>query len=166
MERTFTVEPELYASSGQRFLNLIVDTVVYYLITFAVLFLLGVVAAILQMNGLMQWLGNMGDADVYLIFIPVYLAYFVVMETFTSRTVAKFLTKTIVVMEDGSKPSSRTIWKRTFCRLIPFEPLSCLSSRGWHDTIPDVYVVKRTEFEKARELFFAFEEIGETNEKI
>ena len=166
MERTFTVDHELYASSGQRFLNLIVDTVVYYLITFAVLFLIGVVAAILQLDGVMQWLGNMGDADVYLIFIPVYLLYFVVMETFTSRTVGKFLTKTIVVMEDGSKPSAGTIWKRTFCRLIPFEPLSCMASRGWHDTIPDVYVVKRAEFESARELFYAFEEIGEPAEKM
>lgn len=166
MERTFTVDHELYASTRQRLLNLIVDTIVYYLITFAVLFLIGVVAAVLQLDGVMQWLGNMGDADVYLIFIPVYLLYFVVMETFTSRTVGKFLTKTIVVMEDGSKPSAGTIWKRTFCRLIPFEPLSCLSSRGWHDTIPDVYVLKRAEFESARELFYAFEEIGEPTDKM
>lgn len=164
MEKQFTVTDDLLASQGQRFINVLVDTIVYYALIVVLMIIVAVVAGILQANSVLQWLGNIGDGEAYLIFFAIFFLYYVTLETYTGRTVAKFLTKTMLVMEDGSKPTAGTIWKRTFCRLIPFDGFSYLgSARGWHDTIPDVLVVKKGAFERSRELFHAFEEIGGTN---
>ena len=84
------------------------------------------------------------------------------MESIFSKSIGKFITRTMVVFEDGSKPDSGTILRRTLCRIIPFDNLSFLGtpSRGWHDSITNTYVVRKDDFERSKELFYAFEEIG------
>lgn len=162
MVREFKITQDLQASQGERVLHYIIDLVVQYCIIFGLGILAAIIAGILQSNAVLNWLDNVGDGVGYLIFFAVSLLYYGIMETCFSRTIAKFITRTIVVMEDGSKPDGMTILKRSFCRLIPFDALSYLcSGRGWHDTIPNVYVVKKAAFEQSRELFHAFQEIGE-----
>ncbi|MEO8515402.1 MAG: RDD family protein, partial [Flavobacterium sp.] len=111
---------------------------------------------------LMDWVTHVGKFEEFLIGIIFMLLYFIVMEVTFSRTLGKYITKTIVVMEDGSKPDTATIIKRTLCRFIPFDGLSYFGtpSRGWHDSISDTWVVKKEEFEREKELFYSFEEIG------
>ena len=69
--------------------------------------------------------------------------YYVFFESIWQRTPAKFLTKTKVVMVDGSKPDFKHILGRTLARLIPFDHLSFLSSHpvGWHDEFSGTLVV-------------------------
>jgi len=88
--------------------------------------------------------------------------FYFILEATTQRTIGKFLTGTMVVMEDGSKPSAWVIFKRTLCRLIPFEPFSFFrdDSRGWHDTISDTFVVNAKKYKSALELQNSFDEIG------
>jgi len=79
-------------------------------------------------------------AILLLICIPF---YWIATEYFFDKSPAKFLTRTKVVMKDGTKPSFLTIIGRTLCRFIPFEPFSFLGGKaiGWHDSITNTRVV-------------------------
>ncbi len=112
--------------------------------------------------GFIERIGELNKIEEYLLGAVVALVYYSLFEMFLSRTIAKYITKTVVVMRDGSKPDSGTIMKRTLCRLIPFNALSFLGDgRGWHDTLSDTYVVQKELFEEKQRLFYSFEEIGQ-----
>ncbi len=164
----FNVDKEILASSGQRFGNYFIDVIVIYLIIIILTFIIGVITQLSGLASFVEWAQNINDFEGYIVFFLVMIPYYTFFESYTSRTVGKYITKTMVVLKDGSKASSQTILKRTICRIIPFEALSFLSShsRGWHDTISDTYVVKKDLFERKRELLFAFDEIGKSNEEI
>jgi ABC-type lipoprotein export system ATPase subunit len=75
--------------------------------------------------------------------IIIYLLYYWLMEGFTGRTLAKFITGSKVMMEsDFSKPRFLTCLFRSLSRLIPLEPFSFLSKRpiGLHDIISSTIV--------------------------
>lgn len=71
------------------------------------------------------------------------LAYYTFFEGIWGRTPGKFILGTIVVTDEGGKPSLWQVVKRSLCRFIPFEPFSFLGERGWHDTISNTAVVRR-----------------------
>lgn len=125
------------AGQGARFANLIID----YVAHLAIGFVLGIVVVVIG--------GEKGAAFIdetpgLLIGIPISLAYYLIFEATTSRTLGKLITGTKVVNQDGGTPKFGQIVGRTFCRLIPFEAFSFLgtTARGWHDTIPKTFVVK------------------------
>lgn len=164
MENKFRVTDDLLATTGQRFGNYIIDVIVIYIFVFIIAFAAAMITALAgsttnileEMEG--DWLAT-------LIFLFISTTYYVIFEGFFSRSIAKFITQTVVVNEDGSKPDFGTIFKRTLCRIIPFDAFSYLGgrSRGWHDSIPEVYVVKKQAFEHSKKLFDSFEEIGKTD---
>lgn len=120
------------ASSGKRFANYIIDTVIHYILCFIV-----GVAYSLALNT-----SNMGNLEAYSIALLVVLLYYTILESTTGKTIGKFITKTKVVnYDDYGKPSTGTIFKRTLCRFIPFEAFSFFGSGGWHDTISGTMVV-------------------------
>jgi len=69
--------------------------------------------------------------------VAISLAYYIGLESLTSRTLGKLVTGTKVVNEDGGAPSLGQIVGRSFARFIPFEAFSFLftEGRGWHDSI-------------------------------
>jgi len=75
--------------------------------------------------------------------LVIAMLYFAPLEYATGRTVAKLYYGTKVATEDGGKPDFNTILIRTFCRFIPFEPVSFLASdgSGWHDTMSHTKVI-------------------------
>jgi len=158
----FLVTDDILASRGQRFCHYIVDWIVVYSLILAFAFFVGLFAALTDNVGLSNWLENVGDLEGYVVLFSITILYFGFMETLLSRSIGKYITNTIVVMEDGSKPAVGVIIKRSFCRLIPFDPLSFLNSnsRGWHDSISDTYVVKKAAFDRSRDLFYSLDEIG------
>lgn len=125
-------------------------------------FIFGIICVLLGFDEVVESMGNFGKFEEYLIGIITLLIYHIIFESFTSRTIGKYITGTIVVMGDGSKPDSQTILKRTLCRIIPFDFLTFLGSpsRGWHDSISDTFVVKKKEFDERKKLFYDFDEIG------
>lgn len=167
-QEEFEVTDDLLASHGQRFLNYIIDVVIIYIVIFSVSFITASIAAYLEATSFLEWLQNLNGLEEYLIYFIIMIPYFTFMESFFSRTVGKFITKTMVVLEDGSKPESGIILRRTLCRIIPFDGLSFLGSpsRGWHDSITDTYVVKKDDFERKKELFYAFDEIGVNQDEL
>lgn len=110
------------------------------------------------LDGIFIWIGSIiiivvmatvtGDTDsdtAGSIFGIIYLlwsiCYYPAFEYFFQKTPAKFITKTKVVTYDGNKPKFITILGRNLARLIPFEPLSFLFGKGWHDTLSKTLVV-------------------------
>lgn len=125
------------ASSGKRFANSIIDTIVFYIL----LFLVGVFSELFTPGIIVEESGGFGGI---ILTYGVLLLYFWVMESTTGKTIGKYVTKTKVVKSDGSRPTAYNVLGRTLCRFIPFDAFSYLGSsvRGWHDTIPDVYVIE------------------------
>ena len=166
MEKQFEVTDDLFASHGQRILHYIIDIIFIYVIIFVLAMIVGFVSSLMGSTAVLGWMQTMSDNEGTLIFIVMAILYYATFEILLSRTLAKFITKTILVTEDGQKPDWQTILKRTLCRIIPFDALSYLggSARGWHDTIPNLYVVKKDLFEEKKSLFYSFDEIGKTEE--
>lgn len=146
--KKFTVTDDLLASKGQRFLNLIIDLFVQYIIGLSFWATVYIIAQITNNDGLYNWVGFTDRMTQFLIGILIVIFYYSFTELYFSRTIAKYFTKTLVVMRNGSKPNANTILKRTLCRLIPFEAFTFLGkrSRGWHDSFSHTYVVRKHEF--------------------
>lgn len=162
MERTFEVTDDLLASQGQRLANSIIDLIAYYFIVFSLGIIIALVGDLTGNPSITESLNNINGLVDILLSVTITSAYFYFFEAFTSTTLGKLITKTIVVDQYGDKPDSSQLLKRTFSRLIPFDAFSYLGtpSRGWHDTISSTYVVKKEAFQTAKELFYSLEEIG------
>ena len=133
-EQNYKVEP---ASKWLRLLNLLIDYIAFWVLGLVV----GMV--IIYVFGMenAHWLeGGSGFA----IGILVPLAYYILVEGATGRTLGKLVTGTRVVNAAGGTPSFKPILGRSLARFIPFEAFSFLGDdgRGWHDSIPDTYVIR------------------------
>src|SRR5262245_33640262 len=135
------------ASQGKRFLNLIVDNIVIQILSTVVGFMFGIVYAVAKVSSgsaiaphdeqRMQLIG-------FLLGLIVAVGYFVITESLFQRSLAKFLTGTLVVTADGRRPTLNQIVGRSFARLIPFEAFSFLGGNqpvGWHDSLSGTRVI-------------------------
>lgn len=129
--------PVTPAGHGARFVNFVIDS----LAQSAIGFVLGILAIVIGGEEAAAFIEKTPD---FFLGVPILLAYYVILEGTTSRTLGKLITGTKVVNEHGGTPTLGQIVGRSFCRLIPFEPFSFLGtpSRGWHDSIPNTMVVK------------------------
>lgn len=124
---------------GKRFLNYLLDTIFYYILTVIVGIILGATTSL-----------DAQDPSHSLVFqligVVLLLLYFIVTEGIWGKTPAKFITGTKVVTVDGSKPTWGRIIGRSFARIIPFDALSFLTRKhpvGWHDHLSKTYVVPK-----------------------
>lgn len=133
---TVTPGDEDLASRGQRFLNMIIDIIAIYVLAFIV----GIILAILRA----PFLTESSVLFDYGFGIALWLLYYVPLEAGFGRTVGKLLTRTRVVMVDGTPPNILNVIGRTFARLVPFEAFSFFGSLavGWHDSWSRTRVVK------------------------
>jgi uncharacterized RDD family membrane protein YckC len=134
------------ASQGKRLLNLILDSIIIQVLSTAAGFVFGVVYAassiatspsiVAEYESTLSILG-------FLIGLAVTLLYFVATEALLQRTLAKFLTGTIVVTAGGERPSFGQIVARSFVRFIPFEAFSFFGTHpvGLHDSLSGTRVV-------------------------
>lgn len=156
----------MLASLNKRFINFIIDTVIIY----ASLYLLDWIATLCYdqgYEGLLVWMYELSNIQYTLFSILVSIMYHGLMETFTMRTLGKYITNTKVVLRDGSKPNAKTILIRTLCREIPLDPLSYLNkSIGWHDSLSKTLVINVKIYEDALLLKNSFEEIGQHQETL
>jgi uncharacterized RDD family membrane protein YckC len=126
--------PIVPAGKGRRFGTFVVD----YACFIALSFCIGVLIVLLFGDAGLAAVEKIPD----LIFGGFVIAlYYIFFEGLWARTPGKFIFGTVVVNERGGRPSIGQIVGRTFCRFIPFEAFSCLTERGWHDSIPKTLVV-------------------------
>jgi len=130
IENDFKTEIE----ENTRFIHFIIDTIIVHIITFLLIFIM-----IFLLNVKSEFIESIVFLSLFLIFISYY--YF--MEVIFQKTIAKFITKTKVVTNNGNKPNKSDILVRTFCRLIPLDPISFLFTRnGFHDRLSNTIIIK------------------------
>lgn len=127
------------ASKGIRLINLIIDYFAYVILSSLFLAFVSAVfgtPAITYIESIPEII--FGSA--------VILIYYVVFEGLTGRTIGKFITRTKVVNDKGEKATFAQILTRSCIRLITLEALTFLGpkGRGWHDSLPNTYVVDCT----------------------
>ncbi|MFN3752513.1 RDD family protein [Flavobacterium sp.] len=153
--KQFTVSEELLASHGQRFLNLLIDTIIQVVLLFIALVF---AVAIAESNGNKSFITNLPANTLaqYTFTACIALFYYNVFEIFSARTVGKWITQTVVVDQNGEKPNSEMIMVRSLCRLIPFNALSIIGfpARTWHDSLSKTYVVDKKALEEEKRLFY------------
>ncbi len=132
------------ASKTKRFVNLLIDSIVFY----ALAFLLGVFMAIASVDYLIDSNPLLFNVIIYALFVGV---YFLLETSLNGKTVGKYITGTRVIMEDGQDLKPKNILGRSFARLVPFEAFSFLGSQptGWHDRWSGTRVIDEKKSMKA-----------------
>lgn len=84
--------------------------------------------------------------------IIITVGYYFFCELILQRTIGKYATNSVVINQYAEAPETNSLLGRSFARLVPFEALSCLGDRGWHDTWSKTYVVTVTERDRLKRL--------------
>ncbi|MGD1845344.1 MAG: RDD family protein [Salibacteraceae bacterium] len=84
--------------------------------------------------------------------IAIFFLYYFLQEVFFQRTIGKMVTQAVVINEYAKAPSWAQIAGRSLIRIVPFEFISCLGPRGWHDLWTNTYVVKYYERDALQDL--------------
>ncbi|MCD2423783.1 RDD family protein [Niabella pedocola] len=130
------------ASSGKRLLNLIVDTIVFYMLIFLLAFFMVSVSPemapyFLSDDTGFSLIGN-------LIYLALYALYMGALESgLKGKSLGKYLTRTRAVNIDGTPITARTAFLRGLARAVPFCAFSALGSPcdPWQDRWTKTMVV-------------------------
>ena len=126
------------ASGLKRFINYIVDMIIFYAIIFGIFVFIESNNPSFLINDLT---GESHDALIYFITFLIFFGYYALMEKNAGgRTIGKLLTGTKAIREDGEKLTAKDAILRTLCRFVPFEPLSGFGT-PWHDSWTKTTVV-------------------------
>ena len=137
------------ASTGQRFLNLLIDTVfMNYGLSFLTGSLVGYLLGTLFPDFAMSLFSDLDSWGAIL--FSLILAYFnnIVYYTFCEKvfrgyTLGKLITGTRAIRTDGGELTLKNAFLRTVTRLVPFETLSIWFGDGlWHDRWTKTMVIK------------------------
>lgn len=152
----FQVTEDLIAKLDKRVFNFIIDMVALSVLLFIGLFVFIANTATTPneakdftdrflTNNLLQ----------FSITATITLLYYNFFEIFTSRTIGKFCTNTIVVDENGDRAGYEAIMIRSLVRIVPLYWLSFFAfpTRGLHDLISKTYVVNRKLLEEKKQEF-------------
>ena len=126
----------------KRLANVLIDLIVFY----ALLLIVGVVLAI----AIPSVVDTLEDTNTFvdrLVSSLLFSLYCFGCEVlFGGKTLGKLITKTHVVDDDGNKPTTGALLKRSLCRMIPFDAFSFFSENpvGWHDRYANTMVVDDT----------------------
>ena len=123
-------------SIGNRFAHFIIDVIFMYILWFVFGLIIG--------KFRLYTLAHIIDKHSILYSLSSFFIYYVFCEYLFGRTIGKVFTKSVVVTENGEKPSLGKILLRSLIRDVPFEPFSILSAstKMWHDTWTNTVVVK------------------------
>lgn len=158
---TYILDDTLLVTGNKRFFNYLLDNIFIILLLFLLGVVLGFVSTLMGSSAVFDWLEGVSDLGSRLIFVVFAFVYYSFTEGLFGRSIAKFITGTTVVDENGAKPSFGIILKRSLCRLIPFDIFSFLGSgSGWHDSISNTYVVVKKELEQDMKTFHELKLIG------
>jgi uncharacterized RDD family membrane protein YckC len=114
---------------SKRILNFLIDSLVYFGITFLTILISSSLINPIQARYL---------------FIIFYFIYYLVFEFAFGKTIGKFITQTKVVSsKDLTKPTFSQIFIRTISRIIPFYFISYLmTGKGMHDHFSKTILIK------------------------
>jgi uncharacterized RDD family membrane protein YckC len=148
VEKKYAIPNYILASKNTRFLHFIIDLGFIYLIVYFMSSFIKFNANYLYFS---DWIDTFDNIESLVFKSIIWFFYYGITEYFLSRTFAKYFTKTIVVLKDGSKPKLYTILTRTVIRIVPFEYYTFLRGRepGWHDEYSGTFVVKENKLKES-----------------
>lgn len=160
--KTFTITDTILATLGQRILNLLLDFLFIYIIILSVATSIVLIADVGNAFSVSDWVETLSWNAILGYGLLIVFMYYFLTEVYFARTLAKLVTRTIVVKNDGTKPSIQMIFIRTVCRFLPLEGLTFLGSIpwGWHDRFSGTYVVQKKKLAKSMHYFQHPEEFG------
>ena len=162
-KNSFKISDDIIASKQMRFVNLIIDYFTKLFAFVSIIFLIQLFSEFTGSDISFDWIDDMNKIEEYLLGAIVSIIYYAIFESLTARSVGKYVTNTIVVLEDGSKPPIEAILRRTLYRVIPFDALSFLGhNRGWHDKYTDTFVVSKSGLQAAVKRHNDFNTIGQS----
>ena len=164
--KTHKIVQKNKADKGLRFANFLIDTFIFYSCFIIFGFIVGFAAVVLTSDAsFIEKLENINPILDRIVTALIMVLYFFGIETLTKgRSVGKFITGTKVVTLEGTLPTSNVFFKRSLCRIIPFEAFSFLGENGWHDSIPKTAVVIKKHFDYEMELSKNVDAIGTETE--
>ncbi len=134
-----------YVKGWPRFGHFLLDRVFYYILAIFFGFALGMVLGLL---GKSYWLTDINSRLLdFLFYLTIYPGYYLLLESTSQTSLGKLVLGRVVVDEYGEKPSFKQILRRSFSRIVPFEPFSCFSETGWHDNWSKTYVLRKKDLE-------------------
>ncbi len=137
------------AAAGRRLVNYIVDFVVFYGFLMGFIFVLAVICFWFGVD-ITPYFSEETAASklfIYLFSGVMIIIWYSFIEGVTKgRSLGKYITGTRAVRLDGSEISWKDAFKRSACRLIPFEPFSGFGGRFWHDSIAKTTVVRNKKY--------------------
>lgn len=144
-QKTFTISDDIIVSKQVRLANYLIDQMVQILFLGIMLFVASVLAHVLNKPELISWMENLDKVKEYVYGAFFSIAYYAIFESITARSVGKFVTNTVVVFKDGTKPPMETMLRRSIYRILPLNALFFLwQNRIWHDQFTDTYVVTKS----------------------
>ena len=129
------------ADTGKRFVNYIIDFIVFYLLVFGV----AIVIVLLSpdtLDGIAEDDSfNMGGQLLILVLYGLYMG--IVEAVFKGKSLGKLITRTRAVNLDGSPITTSTAFTRGLCRAVPFCAFSALGTpcNPWQDKWTDTMVM-------------------------
>ena len=137
-----------YASTWQRFFNLLIDNILMrYGLSYLTGTAVGMLLGIMFPEYILRVASEPGGIDLWLlgyaIAIVNWLLYYTICEkAFRGYTLGKLITGTRAVREDGGELTFKDAFLRSLSRLVPFEWFSGFGGHPWHDTWTKTMVVK------------------------
>lgn len=152
----FQVTEDLIAKLDKRIFNFLIDMVALSVVLFIglVVFIANTATTPNEAKDFMdRFLTN--SLLQFSVTATITLLYYNFFEIFTSRTIGKFCTNTIVVDENGDWAGYEAIMIRSLVRIVPLYWLSFFAfpTRGLHDLISKTYVVNRKLLEEKKQEF-------------
>lgn len=141
-------KPLIEATTGQRFVNFLIDNVVMrYGLSFLTGAVVGAILGILFPDYMTEVVNEGEGSSLILLGIAIvlfnYFLYYTICEkVFKGYTLGKLITGTRAIREDGGELTFKDALLRTLSRMVPFEPFSALGGRPWHDSWTKTTVVK------------------------
>ncbi|MBX2924577.1 MAG: RDD family protein [Chitinophagaceae bacterium] len=130
------------ASTGKRFANFLIDTIVLY-------FIMGLIYTAIALVDPDMWTWMEADQVLarvinWLIDAVLFGSLMGLIETITKgRSPGKLITGTKAIQQDGNPITASEAFARGFIRMVPFEAFSALGSPcyPWHDKWTKTYVI-------------------------
>jgi uncharacterized RDD family membrane protein YckC len=166
-DQNFYVTEDVLTSKNNRFVNHLIDLIPQYAIMYGISYsflYLGEFTGNYTLNN--YWAG-LSQIENLLYSYILMLLYFFIFESINNRTLGKYVTKSMVIMSNGEKPTYQQIFKRSLCRMIPFDGLSFLGAngKGWHDSMSNTYVVDIAKYNERFNALNSLDQIGVSQEE-
>ncbi|MFN7910881.1 MAG: RDD family protein [Bacteroidota bacterium] len=139
-----------YVTGWPRLGHFLLDRLFFTAFAFLFYVFVGLIFGFLGQNSLKAAIQFVDSYELYINYFLLQPIFYFVFEFALQASPAKLILKRIVVDEYGNKPTMKQFFIRSISRAIPFEPLSCFGTLGWHDTASDTFVIRKKDLEELK----------------